>query len=62
VKDNVFDGHDDQEDGIHMNEKGNHILTMKLAQFLNKESPERFPTNTGCCGWNARLALEQYSA
>jgi hypothetical protein len=40
VKDNVFDGRDNQEHGMHMNEKGNHILTMKPAQFLNRESLE----------------------
>jgi hypothetical protein len=45
-----------------MNEKGTHILTMKLAEFLNRESPELFSCNSGCAEWNARLALEQYSA
>lgn len=35
-----FDGSDYQEDGFHMNGKGAHIFTMRLAESLNRELPQ----------------------
>jgi hypothetical protein len=40
VKDNEFDVSDYENDGIHMNEKGAQVFTMRLAAELNEELPK----------------------
>jgi hypothetical protein len=40
VRDNEFDDGDYQEDRIHMNEKGAHVFTLRLADLVNSELPK----------------------
>ena len=40
VNDGEFDLTDFQSDGIHMNEKGSHIFTERLTEWLNRELPK----------------------